>query len=145
MSLPYLVLVAQCTTCFWFHNLSSSSKCSYVLTAWLVIHWYRVIPNPISGIVPPVYCLGSIIDRFGKVYGFCFCLMQRPTLLPVFWIWVYYSLVSNCHCDCNFFTVYSLDFIKLFILVKRVKQYNIELRFYVLVIICQRQTTEFPI
>ena len=30
-----------------------------------------------------------------------------------------------CHCDCNILTVYSLDFIKLFILIKRVKLYSI--------------------
>ena len=33
--------------------------------------------------------------------------------------------VYHCHCDCNVLTVNSLDFIKLFIPIKRVKLYSI--------------------
>ena len=44
----------------------------------------------------------------------------------------------------TFLLFIHLILLSFFILIKRVSLYSIELRFYVLVIICQRQTTEFP-
>jgi len=39
----------------------------------------RVIPDPISGIVTSVDCLGNITDQFAMVCDFCFSLIQRPS------------------------------------------------------------------
>ena len=70
------LVVSQLMSKTWqTHALHTMEKKGFVIFPFFA---YKVIPNPVSGIMCSVICLQNITDQFATVSNFCCNLTRRP-------------------------------------------------------------------